>query len=183
MNYSIFNKVLNTLNETFPESVIIFIAPILYLIIIPFVFLFNQLYLLYLWFSKMSWFFKKNTNDSGTGKPKWEDVSITSPIDYGIAVWLVIIFIFVYFLAYPILFIFIFVALTWCIFSTIAYKGEMNGKTISAALIIQDVLKYYKIHIMGIFSLFVISFLNLLLDSSNSNIKSVDASFHLPLVW
>jgi hypothetical protein len=32
----------------------------------------------------------------------------------------------------------------------------MNGKTISAATIIQDVLKYYKIPIMGIFSFFVI---------------------------
>jgi hypothetical protein len=156
MNYSIFNKILNILNENINESVLICIAPILYLMIMPCIFLFNQIYLLYLWFSKMSWFFRKNTNLSGTGKPSWEEVTLTSPIDYGIAVWLVMIFIFVYFIGYPFLLGLIFLILSWCIFSTIAYKGEMNGKTITVETIIQDVLKYYKIPIMGFFSFFVI---------------------------
>jgi hypothetical protein len=36
------------------------------------------------------------------------------------------------------------------------YKAEMNGKTITAIPVIQDLLKYYKLPIMGIFSFLVI---------------------------
>ena len=30
----------------------------------------------------MGWFFKTNTNDSGTGNPKWEEVTFVSPFNY-----------------------------------------------------------------------------------------------------
>jgi hypothetical protein len=156
-NYNIFNKILNTVNETFSETVLIFTAPILFLIIITIIFVCNQLYLVYLWFYNMFWFFKKNMNVSGTGKPKWDDVTVLSPVYYGIAILLVILFsCIILFLGLPISFIVVLFVLLWCIFSTVTYKAEMNNTTVTAMSIVQDVFKYYKVPIMCIFSFFVI---------------------------
>lgn len=156
-NYSILNYLLNTLNETFPESIIIFLAPILFLIIIPFIFFYNLVYSLYLWLYNLKWFFKKNENDSGTGKAEFVDVTILSPIKYWLSIWLVMIWLFVlFFVGLPVSFIFVFFTLLYTAFTPFFYKGEMNGKTVGALAIIRDVFKYYKLSIMSIFSFFVI---------------------------
>ena len=155
-NYSILNYVLNTLNETFSEPVIVFFAPILFFIILPFIFLYNLFYLLYLWLYNMKWFFKTNTNETGAGNPEFVDVTVFSPIKYGIAVWLVIIWLFVLLVVgLPISFVFAFISLIWGLFSSYAYKGTMNGKTIGSLAIVKDLFKYYKIPIMSIFSIYV----------------------------
>ena len=155
-NYSSFNQILNLMNGYLPEAVIILFGPILVSILSTLIFLIDHLYLIYLWFANMGWFFKTNTNDSGTGNPKWEDVGFASPFAYWCAIWLVILFVILFFFAFPLLSIIASLAMTWCIFSCMTYKAEMNGKIISAIPIIQDLFKYYKLLIMAIFSFFVI---------------------------
>ena len=103
----------------------------------------------------MGWFFKKNSNESGKGQPKWNDVTMASPTDYGLAICLVMLFIFIFFVGFPFLSIIVFFTMFWCVFSCIAYKASMGGKIISVETIIQDVFKYYKIPIMGFFSFLV----------------------------
>lgn len=154
-NYSSFNTILNMLNSL-PEIIIVILGPIIVSIISSFIFLIDHVYLIYLWFANMKWFFKKNTNNSGVGKPKWGDVSFIDIFDFWSAVGLVILFIIIFFFAFPFLSVIAFLVMSWCMISCVAYKSEMNGKDINAVTIIQYVLKYYKIPIMGIFCFFVI---------------------------
>jgi hypothetical protein len=106
----------------------------------------------------MGWFFKTNTNDSGTGNPKWEDVTFVSPFNYWCAVGLVILFCILFFfaLSFGVISTLASLSMLWCVFSCIAYKAEMGGKIISALPIIKDTFKYYKSTIMGILSFSVI---------------------------
>ena len=156
-NYSSFNSILNTMNSYIPEVVIVFLGPIIVSILSTIIFLVDHLYIIYLWFANMGWFFKTNTNDTGTGNPKWEDVGFASPFDYWCAVCLVILFVILFFFVFPFFSIIASLAMTWCMFSCITYKAEMGGKSISAIPIIQDVFKYYKLPILSIFSFFVIA--------------------------
>jgi hypothetical protein len=81
MTYSSINSIMNLMNSTLPETVIVILGPIISSFLYAFGILMNIIYFIYLWFSNMSWFFKTNTNDTGNGKPQWEDVSITSPVN------------------------------------------------------------------------------------------------------
>ena len=154
-NYSSLNFILNLLNEI-PEFLIVLFGPIIVSIITSFIFIFDHLYLIYLWFAGMGWFFKTNTNNSGTGKPDWEDVTIINLFSYGCAIWLVILFVILFFFSLPLLSVIAFLSMSWCIFSCITYKAEINGKSITSATILQDVYKYYKLLIVGILSFFII---------------------------
>lgn len=154
-NYSSFNYILNILNGL-PEVLLVLFGPIIVAILSTFIFLADHVYLIYLWFSKMGWFFKTNTNDSGTGNPKWEEVGFGNPFYYWCAIWLVFLFIILFLFCFPLFSIISSLAMGWCIFSCMTYTAEMNNKSINSATIIQDVFKYYKIPIMGIFSLLVI---------------------------
>ena len=89
-NYSAFNTILNMLNGL-PEILIILFGPIIVGILSTIIFLLDHIYLIYLWFAKMGWFFKTNTNDSNTGNPKWADVTFVSPFNYWCALSLVIL--------------------------------------------------------------------------------------------
>jgi len=155
MNYFVFNKILNIFNENLPESIIVMFSPILVGIILSIIFFHDHLYLIYLWFANMGWFFKKNTNETGKGQPKWNDVTMASLTDYGLAICLVMLFIFIFFVGFPFLSIIVFFTIVLCVFSCIAYKASMGGKIITVETIIQDVFKYYKIPIMGFFSFLV----------------------------
>jgi hypothetical protein len=154
-NYSSFNYILNMLNGL-PEILLVLFGPIIVAILSTFIFLADHIYLIYLWFAKMGWFFKTNTNDSGTGNPKWEEVGFTSPFYYWCSVSLVFLFIILFFFCFPLFSIISSLAMGWCMFSCITYTAEMNNKSINASTIIKDVFKYYKIPIMGIFSFLVI---------------------------
>ena len=154
-NYSAINTILNMLNGL-PEVLLVIFGPIIISIFSTILFIFDHLYIIYLWFSNMGWFFKTNTNDSGSGGPKWEDVQITQPINYLCAIWLLIIFVVLFFFLFPGFSIISALAMTWCTFSCTTYKAEMLNKSISVAPIIQDIFKYYKTPIMSIFSFFVI---------------------------
>jgi hypothetical protein len=154
-NYSAFNSILNALNGL-PELLMILFGPIIFGIVSGIVLLCDNIYLIYLWFANLGWFFKSNTNNSASGGPNWTDTTITTPINYWIAICLVCIFAIGFFFTMPVFFFLSFLLMLWTIFTSITYKAEMNGKKISAGTIIQDVFKYYKIPFMAIFSLFVI---------------------------
>jgi hypothetical protein len=154
-NYSAFNKILDMLNGL-PEIILVIFGPVIVAFISTLIFIVDHFYLIYLWFAQMGWFFKTNTNDSGTGNPKWEDVTFMSPFNYWCAVWLVILFCILFFFSLPFISILAFISMSWCIFSCITYKAEMGGKIISALPIIKDTFKYYKTLIMSILSFFVV---------------------------
>jgi hypothetical protein len=154
-NYAAFNKILDMLNGL-PETILVVFGPIIVAFISTLLFIADHIYLLYLWFAQMGWFFKTNTNDSGTGKPSWEDVTITSPFYYWCAICLVILFFILFFFSLPLISILAALSMSWCMFSCVMYKAEMGGKIISALPIIKDTFKYYKTIIMSIISLFVV---------------------------
>ena len=155
-NYSAFNKILDMLNGL-PEIILVVFGPIIMAFVSTLIFIADHLYLIYLWFAQMGWFFKTNSNDTETGKPKWEDVSFVSPFNYWCAVGLVILFAILFFFALPFISILAAFSMTWCIFSCITYKAEMGGKIVSALPIIKDTFKYYKTLIMSVLSFFVIA--------------------------
>jgi len=157
-NYSSFNTILNGLNSL-PEFFLVLFGPIIISILSIIIFIVDLFYLIYLWFAKMSWFFKKNTNTGNTGTPNWVDISFFDifNFNYLIAICLVFLFIFLFLFSLPLLNIIASLSIIWCFISCITYKAEMNKKVISSLNIIQDLFKYYKVLIMGIFSFLVIS--------------------------
>ncbi len=154
-NYSIFNKILDMLNGL-PEFLLVIFGPAIAAFMTTIIFILDHVYLIYLWFAQMGWFFKTNSNDTGTGNPKWEDVTFVSPFNYWCAIGLVILFAILFFFALPVISILAAFSISWCIFSCIMYKAEMGDKIISALPIIKDTFKYYKTLIVIILSFFVI---------------------------
>ncbi len=156
-NYSSINTIMNILNGI-PEMLIVGTGPIIVSILFAFMLIINTFYTIYLWFVNMSWFFKTNTNDEGTGLPKWEDVSLTDPVNWILGACLVILFSILFFPGFGLVFIGSFAILLYCCFTCIMYKGIMNGKNATSFTIIKEVLKYYKLTIVGIMSFFIVLF-------------------------
>lgn len=154
-NYAAINYVSNMMNGL-PEIVILLFGPFIVSFISAIIFLFDHLYVMYLWFANMGWFFKKNVNTNVNQKPVWEDVTIINPIDYWCAILLVILFCILFWVLLATLPVLPFLTMTWCLFTCIAYEAEMGGKSITSLTIIKDLFKYYKVTFMSIFSFFVI---------------------------
>jgi len=154
-NYSSLNFILNLLNGL-PELFVILFGPIILPFFATIIFLFDHLYVIYLWFANMGWFFKQNTNSDLNHKPVWESVTFFQPIDYGCAVAIVILFLMLFWGLLATLPVLPFTTMSWCLLSCMSYKSQMNGRSITALTIIQDVFKYHKILFMTIFSFFII---------------------------
>ena len=156
LNFSFSNAVLNGFNML-PEPLIILLGPIVIPAIATFIIILNTFYGMYLWFAKMSWFFKKNVNEIKGHRPIWEDVSLAEPFNYFCAFWLVILFCILFFVvgiaSSPVLPL---IAMGWCIITCIGYKCVMNDKNMTILGILSDALKYYKVPLMTIISVFVI---------------------------
>jgi hypothetical protein len=156
-NYLSINTIMNGLN-VMPEVLLVGLGPLISTFLFSIMLIVNLIYTVYLWFVNMSWFFKKNTNDTGNGLPQWEDVTITSPIDWSLGIGLVILFIIAFFLGAGVILSFIpFAIMVLCIINAVSYKALLNGKKAYSFTIIKEVLKYYKLTIVSIFSLFIIS--------------------------
>lgn len=155
-NYSAINTIMNLINSTFPEPAIVGIGPLIGGFLYIFGALINAIYFIYLWFTNMSWFFKTNTNDTGDGKPQWEDVTIMSPVNWFLGAGLAILFVFIIIIGFPIVSILPILVFHNSIISSLFVKAIMNGKQISSFTIIKETLKYYKVIIVSIISLFVI---------------------------
>jgi hypothetical protein len=106
----------------------------------------------------MGWFFKTNANNSGTGKPDWQDVTLVKLnwFSYLCAICFVILFFVLFFFSIPLFSVVAFLSMTWCIFSCITCTSELNGKPVTSIAVIQDVYKYYKLLIMVILSVFIV---------------------------
>jgi hypothetical protein len=154
-NYSAINFIANMMNGL-PEIVILIFGPFIVSFASAIVFLFDHLYVMYLWFANMGWFFKKNVSTNKGQKAVWEEVSLLNPIDYWCAVLLVILFCILFWGLLSTLSVLPFLTMSWCLFTCIAYEAEMGGKSISSLTIIKELFKYYKVTFMSIFSFFVV---------------------------
>jgi len=157
-NYTSFTYVFNMLNG-FPEWFVVVFGPIIVGIITGILFACDWVYSVWLWFVNMSWFFKTNENETGTGKPQWEDVTLISPFNYGCAIGLIILFSILFFLIgigglLPVL---SFVLVAYCLLSCLSYKSIFNNEKSNAFTILLSVLKYYKKIVMLVFCIFVLS--------------------------
>jgi hypothetical protein len=161
-NYSAINYISNLLNEL-PEIILVFFGPIIVSIITTIIFLYDFLYLIYLWFSKMSWFFKKNENTDVNGKPDWK-YDFMNPISVFCGVGLVILFTIFFFVGLTLgLGFFPLFTMVWCLFTCITYTAEMDGKSVFSYDIVAKLFKYYKVSFMTIlcFLLIISAFVNL----------------------
>lgn len=154
-NFGTINFVMNGLNGL-PEILIVLFGPILLGITMAFLMIIDNLYLIYLWFANMSWFFKKNTNTSGSGGPKWESVSVVEIFNFSSAIALCILFFIFFFILIAAVPVLPMLVIAFCLVTCISYKGAMNGKSVSAFNILKDLFKYYKVTIMSVFSTFVV---------------------------
>jgi|LakMenEpi03Aug12_release.lakeMendotaPanAssembly.Ray.scaffolds.fasta_scaffold284029_1 hypothetical protein len=150
--YIFLNKFLNLLHGL-PEILIILFGPIIFVCAMSIGFLCNNIYLIYLWFSNMGWFFKSYTHST----PKWENTKITTPINYLIAIWLVIIFGLGFLFTMPVFFFLSFLLMCILIISLLTYKSEMNHKIYTLLNLISDMFKYYKLPLICVIILFIIS--------------------------
>jgi hypothetical protein len=155
-NYASFNYIFNFLNGA-PETVILLFGPIIASFATSIIFLMDIFYFMYLWFSNMGWFFKENTNVKNTGEPNWENVTILEPINYWIAIALVILFFILFWVvlvfALPVL---PFITMAWCIFSSLGYGIKIDGHNGNILTLIKHVFKHYKVSVMSILSFFII---------------------------
>ena len=104
----------------------------------------------------MSWFFKTNTNANTDKQPLWESVSMFSPFNYMMAVLLVILFVIIFFVLLGGLPLLPFVTFTWCLFSCVSFKSEMNNKSSDVFTLIKDMFNFYKVYIMSFASAFIV---------------------------
>lgn len=157
-NYYIMNIFFNSINTFLSESLILVFAPLLLPLLFAFLVICNNLYLIFLWFAKMEWFFKRNRNSPYEGrKPDWINVTILDPISYFIGVGLVIFFFFLFFIAcfmaFPLLSFF---TVCWCLFTILGYKGVMEDKEVGIFNIITKVFKYHKVTFMTILTFLIL---------------------------
>lgn len=155
-NYSAINSMMNAVNNL-PEYLVVWFGPMITGFLFAFTLLLNFPYLVCIWFLNMSWFFKTNENDENSGSPKWRDISIMSPLYWLIGIWFVILFTNIMLFGYGFVLSIPYPILCYCCLTCFMYKGVMNGKNTSPFTIIKEVLKYYKISIVGIITMFFIS--------------------------
>jgi len=157
-SYSGINTTMNLMNSTLPETAIIILGPVIAAFLYSIGILLNTIYFIGLWFFNMSWFFKTNKNDTGTGKPEWEDVTILTPVNWFIGLGLSILFTFFLIFGFPLVSIIPLILYHKSILSTLFYKGIMNGKQVNSFNIIKETLIHYKITIVTIISILVVLF-------------------------
>lgn len=151
-NYSFLNVVMNTFNGL-PEIITVLLGPIItFVLLIVFGFV-NFFYLIYLWFMKMTWFFKKNTASENDAQANWSDVSVLDPINFGIGFVLVIAFIIMFFLGFAVIGLIPIVIFLYCLLSCAFYNSTLNGKNAGISTVIKEIFLNYKLVIVGILCL------------------------------
>ena len=162
--YTSLNIYLNFLNSSFSESVIIFGTPFITLLYLSFIYLLSWGYLIVLFFTKMFWIFRINTNNSDKkSEAKTTDYfkkvsfltsnGIMSIITACILLCFMLFFITVVF---PIL---IFVSLIYCFLSIVTMTASrvVGGKDYTVINALTDVFYYKKSLLSYIMSFMVVS--------------------------
>lgn len=151
VNYWAINQTLGMMN-LLPESIIVVFGPIMAITMAIMLLLFDNFYLMYLWFIQMRWFFKSNSNTSDSQPPEWTDVTITSPFYYCLSILLVILFVILFFVLLICLPVLPFMTVVWCCLTCILFKSEMNKKPATVFTVVKDMFKFYKVTIMAVSS-------------------------------
>ena len=157
LDYGAYNMFFNSLNEA-PDIIIILFGPILTFLYSIVISIINLIYICYLWFSKMSWLFKENVNNTNQGEPKWRNVTLLEPINY----FLTLLLVFLFFILFWILVLNVFpivcsIILIYCLFSTFGYTAvDTQDNKYSVFNCLKDVFKYKKSTIMWILSFCII---------------------------
>lgn len=155
-DYKIINTYFNTLNGI-PETLLVLFGPLILGIIWFILFFCNTVYGFFLWFYNMYWFFKKNTNTKRGEPPKWEDITLSQPFDYGLGIFLVFAFFIVFlFSALPLIGSSASISF-FALIMMMTYTGMMANKPAGFLCVLEEAAKVYKISLMVIFSIFVVS--------------------------
>jgi hypothetical protein len=152
--YICMNFTLNMMNQL-PEAIILVFGIPIVSIIACIVLIASNFYIIFLWFANMKWFFKSNENNKN-GSPKWENVPLIS-FNFFIACWMVVAFLIISFFAFGFMPFITSILSLYCVLSCLSYKSILNGNNAGVITVIQDVFKYYKVSIMFVFSVIVVS--------------------------
>lgn len=148
-NYLSVSTVMNVVNETLPEVAIIILGPIIGLVLLLTSIFINIFYAMYSWIANISWLFKYNSNANVDSRPDWNDVGgLYWIFRLGLA--------FVFIMCTALSLLLLIPIYPYFFFSIFLYKGIIDNQKISVFTIILDVIKYYKISIVSIISIFVI---------------------------
>ncbi len=159
-NYASLTGTANIVNQ-WSEPCIVLFGPVFFSLWFALNLLVNQLYLVYVWFSSMQWFFKRNatateaaaaTSAAATATPEWTSPSTSG---YAIGVLLSVVFTILFFIGYPILSCLPVGCAVWSIFSALMLRGFLQGAQASVGTVIKDTLVFYKRCIMICISIFV----------------------------
>jgi hypothetical protein len=156
INFKFISTTSNVVNSL-PEGLVVLLGPFILGITWFILFFCNCIYGMFLWFYNMSWFFKKNTNTKKGEKPVWEDVTMTQPFGYGMSIFLVIM------LSLILLFFAPFfiggggLISSFCLLMILTYTGVMVDKSAGYLTVLKEAAKVYKISLMVIFSIFLVS--------------------------
>jgi len=175
-NYGAYNVTMNVFNEYIPEFLIIFFGPLYFIFISFLLFLFNNVYAIYLWFACMSWFFKENENTDPNHEPIWKNISQTGELLEYIMKLLGGVFVAIVFCILFALFFMVCIptlpAITviWVAISLLLYKSryfdfKLNNKgekvdesyVASSFTILLEMLKYYKVWFMAYLSFYIVT--------------------------
>lgn len=150
-NYNFINTVFSNVNDL-NELLIIILSPIIYIISFIFLFFSNNVYFIFLWFYKMSWFFKMNTNcDNKKGKANWVPVEMMyNPMKFYIGCILTFIAcmfsigVMISLIINP---VFSLPSLTmiYSMISSMLFTGQIKNEQVNIFTIIGYIFKYYKL--------------------------------------
>jgi len=160
-NYSLTNGFYSILNTYLPESIILLFSPFFLLPCFLFFTLVDFFYFMYAWFSNMSWLFKRNTNNTDTGKPIWKSVDLLEPFSYFFSWFLLFLFFWIYILGFGFIFsILLLISLTYTFLTPLGMTGftKINNAfhKISLFQFFKDILKDKKQMIMILFSIITV---------------------------
>lgn len=146
-NYSMFSSLFTFMDETFNETMIVLIGPIITIFFSMFVVFFDYFYIIYGWFTNLHWLFKRNqTNNTKSGGPNWVTpiLSIDLFVSWNLAVLLNILFLF----SLPWLFSLPTIQIGLVIFtlvSILSFKGVVNETPVNSInFLYKHFIKNYK---------------------------------------
>jgi len=133
-NYSMFSSFFSFMDETFNETMIVLLGPIVTILCSMLIVFIDFFYIIYGWFTNLHWLFKRNkTNNTKSGGPVWETpiLSIDLFLSWNLAILLNILFLFSlpWIFTIPMLQIGL-VVIT--LISLISFKGTLNNKPVDA---------------------------------------------------
>ena len=145
-NYSMFSSLFTFMDETFNDTMVVLLGPIITIFFSMFVVFIDYFYIIYGWFSNVHWLFKRNTNNTKSGGPVWVTpiFSIDLFVSWNLAVVLNILF----FFSLPWLFSLPVVQIglvAFTLISLLSFKGVVNETPVNSInFLYKHFIKNYK---------------------------------------